>query len=340
MRVAKYYNNADVRVEEMPVPEIGPRELLVKVMASGICGSDVMEWYRIKKAPLVLGHEIAGEIAETGEKVTAYSPGDRVFVSHHVPCGACRYCLAGQETVCDTLRSTNFDPGGFAEFLRVPEINVGPGVFKIPDNVSFEDGTFIEPLACALRGQRAAGVRPGETVLVLGAGISGMLHVELAKNLGAGLVLATDLHPFRLEMARAHGAMGFDAREDVPARVREANHGRGADLVIICTSAAPAFAQAMDSVNRGGRVLWFAPSMPGETFPLDVFSMWKEGFSLIPSYGAAPRDIQASIELLEAGRLDVHSMITHRLPLSETAKGFSLVASAGESMKVIIFPQE
>jgi L-iditol 2-dehydrogenase len=171
VRVAVYYNNRDVRLEEMPRPRIGPGELLVKVIASGICGSDVMEWYRIKKAPRVLGHEIAGDIVEVGEGVTRYEVGDRVFVSHHVPCNTCRYCLSGQHTVCETLHTTNYDPGGFAEFLRVPAINVDRGVWVLPDDVSFEEGVFIEPLGCVVRAQRVARVQPGQTVLVQGSGM-------------------------------------------------------------------------------------------------------------------------------------------------------------------------
>ena len=166
MRVAVYYSNKDIRIEEMPRPKIGSGELLVEVMASGICGSDVMEWYRIKKSPRVLGHEIAGIIAEVGAGVKNYKVGDRVFVSHHVPCNTCYYCRSGFHTVCETLRSTNYDPGGFAEYLRVPEINVKNGTFLLPDELSFEEGTFIEPLGCVVRGQRIAGIKTSHTVLI------------------------------------------------------------------------------------------------------------------------------------------------------------------------------
>src|SRR4030043_2488235 len=162
MKVAMYYNNSDVRVEERPKPKIGPDELLVKVMASGICGSDVMEWYRVKKAPLVLGHEIRGEVVKVGEGVERYKVGDRVFVSHHIPCNTCRYCLNGHHTVCETLHTTNYDPGGFAEYIRVPRLNVDRGVFILPEEVSFEEGTFVEPLGCVIRGQRMAGLKPGD----------------------------------------------------------------------------------------------------------------------------------------------------------------------------------
>ncbi len=340
MRVATYYNNRDVRLEQMPRPQIGPGELLIKVMASGICGSDVMEWYRIKRAPLVLGHEITGEIAEVGDGVEGYGVGDRVFVSHHVPCNRCHYCLNGHHTACETLHTTNYDPGGFAEYVRVPQINVDRGVFLLPDEVSLEDGTFIEPLACVVRGQRLARLQPGQTVLVLGSGISGLLHVALARALGAGRILATDVNEYRLKAAQRLGAdVVIHAEEDVPARLRQANETRLADLVIICTGALPAFSQALQSVDRGGTVLFFAPTGPGVDLPIPVNDFWRNGITLMPSYGGSPLDITVAIELIRARRVPVHEMITHRLGLAETGLGFQLVAEAGESIKVIIEPQ-
>lgn len=324
----------------MPRPQIGPGELLIKVMASGICGSDVMEWYRIKRAPLVLGHEITGEIAEVGDGVEGYGVGDRVFVSHHVPCNRCHYCLNGHHTACETLHTTNYDPGGFAEYVRVPQINVDRGVFLLPDEVSLEDGTFIEPLACVVRGQRLARLQPGQTVLVLGSGISGLLHVALARALGAGRILATDVNEYRLKAAQRLGAdVVIHAEEDVPARLRQANETRLADLVIICTGALPAFSQALQSVDRGGTVLFFAPTGPGVDLPIPVNDFWRNGITLMPSYGGSPLDITVAIELIRARRVPVHEMITHRLGLAETGLGFQLVAEAGESIKVIIEPQ-
>ncbi len=340
MRVAMYYNNKDVRLEEMPTPKIGPRELLVKVIASGICGSDVMEWYRIKKAPRVLGHEIAGEIVEVGEQVKGYKLGDRVFVSHHVPCNTCRYCLNGYHTVCETLHTTNFDPGGFAEYLRVPEINVDRGVFRLPDEMTFEDGVFIEPLACVVRAQRLARLQPGQSVLVLGSGIAGLLHIALAHALGAGRVIATDVNSYRMDAARRFGAEAvIQAKEDVPARMRQVNDGRLADLVIISTGARAAFAQALQSVDRGGTVVFFAPTEPGVEIPLPVNDLWRNGITLMPSYGNSPFDAQQAMELIRARRVTVRDMVTHRLALAETGKGFHLVAGAGESIKVVVEPQ-
>jgi L-iditol 2-dehydrogenase len=340
VRAAIYYNNQDVRLEEVPMPRIGRGELLVKVQASGICGSDVMEWYRIKKAPLVLGHEITGEIVEIGKGVDHYHIGDRVFVSHHVPCNTCRYCLNGLHTVCETLHTTNYDPGGFAEYLRVPPLNVDRGVFLLPDEISFEDGTFIEPLACVIRGQRLARLLPGQTVLVLGSGISGLLHIAMAKATGAGRIIATDISAYRLDAAQRLGAdYVIHAEEDVSARLRQVNDKRPADLVIVCTGALPAFHQALQSVDRGGTVLFFAPTEPGVDLPVPVNDFWRNGITLMPSYGAAPLDIGVAIDLLRTRRVPVHEMITHRLGLAETGKGFQLVAEAGESIKVIIEPQ-
>jgi len=339
MRVAMYYNNRDVRLEEIPTPKIGPGELLVKVLASGICGSDVMEWYRIQKAPRVLGHEIAGEIVEVGGGVDQYKMGDRVFVSHHVPCNTCRYCLNGFHTLCDTLRSTNFDPGGFAEYLRVPKINVDRGVFILPDGVSFEDGVFIEPLACVLRGQRLAKFKPGQSVFVMGSGISGVLHIALARASGARWIIASDIDEYRLKAAKKFGAdETILAKEVNPKKIREINKGWLADLVIVCAGTISAYIQALQSVDRGGTVLCFAPLEPGLNFVFPFFDFWNDGISLLSTYGGSPFDITTAIELIRAQRLPLREMITHRLPLEETGLGFQLVAEAKDCIKVIIEP--
>ncbi len=340
MRVAMYYNNMDVRLEEMPTPQIGPGELLVKVLASGICGSDVMEWYRIKKAPRVLGHEITGEIVEVGKEVKKYKVGDRVFVSHHVPCNTCRYCLNGFHTLCDTLRTTNFDPGGFAEYLRVPRINVDRGVFVLPDEISFEDGVFIEPLACVLRGQRLARLRPGQSVFVIGSGISGVLHIALACASGAGRIIASDISEYRLKAARQFGADDTIFAKDVnPSKIREINQGLLVDMVIVCAGAISAYTQALQSVDRGGTVLCFAPLEPGLNFVFPFFEFWNDGITLMSTYGGSPLDIANAIELIRAQRIPIREMITHRLSLKETGLGFQSVAEAKDSIKVVIEPQ-
>jgi L-iditol 2-dehydrogenase len=339
MRVARYYSNSDVRLEEMPRPQIGPGEILVKVLTSGICGSDVMEWYRIKKAPIVLGHEIAGVIEAVGEGVDKYRPGDRVFVSHHIPCNTCLYCLKGSHTACETLHTTNYDPGGFAEFIRVPRLNVDRGVFVLPPEVSFDQGVFVEPLACVVRGQRLARLQPGQSVLVLGSGISGLLHIRAARALGAGRIMATDVSDYRMKAAEISGAGHvFSALDDIPALVQKVN-GRPADLVIVCTGALSAFRQALKCVDRGGSILCFATTEPDVELSVPLNEFWRNEITLLPSYGNSPLDAAVAIEMLRARRIAVEDMITHRLPLAETGLGFRLVAGAGESIKVVIEPQ-
>ncbi len=341
MRVAMYYNNKDIRIEEMPIPRIGPGELLLRIEASGICGSDVMEWYRIKRAPLVLGHENAGEVVEVGEGVDRYNKGDRVVASHHVPCNTCRYCLSGHHTVCDTLRRTNFDPGGFAEYVRLPAINADRGVYLIPDEVSYEEATFTEPLACVLRGQRIAGLQPGDTVLVIGSGIAGLLHIQLARATGAGRVVATDVSEARLRAAREFGADAVvHAGKDIPSELRRVNDGWFADKVLVCTGATSANLQALESVERGGTVLFFAPTDPGVTLPVSVNDLFfRNDVTLTTSYAGSPADHLTAMELIRSGHVNVSEMITDRLSLSETSKGFQLVAEAQGSIKVIIEPQ-
>ncbi|MBI2877506.1 MAG: alcohol dehydrogenase catalytic domain-containing protein [Candidatus Tectomicrobia bacterium] len=341
MRVAMYYNNRDVRVEEMPRPQIGPGELLVRIEASGICGRDVMEWYRISKAPLVLGHEIAGEVVAVGEGVTRYREGNRVSVAHHVPCNTCHYCLNDHHTVCDTLRQTNFDPGGFAEYVRLPAINVDRGVYLLPDEVSFEEGTFTEPLACILRGQRMAGIRPGQSVLIIGCGMSGLLHLEMARAQGAGRILATDVAEYRLEAARRFGAdVAIHAQDDIPARVREANRGHLADRVLVCTGATSAVLQALQCVDRGGTILFFAPTGPGVTIPISINEFFfRNDITLTTSYAGSPADYTLAVELIRSRKVRVQEMITHRLRLAEASQGFQLVAQAQDSIKVILEPQ-
>ena len=339
MKVAMYYNNNDVRIEDMPVPSIGENELLVKVKASGICGSDVMEWYRIKKAPRILGHEITGDIVEIGKNVRNYKIGDRVFVSHHVPCYTCKFCLNNQQTLCHTLHSTNFYPGGFAEYLRIPEINVDRGVFILPKEMSYDEGVFIEPLACVVRGLKTAEMKPGQTILIIGSGISGLLQIKLVKAWKARKILATDIEEYRLKTAKKFGAdVVINAKDDVPEQVKKHNDGKLADLVIICTGAVSAIKQALKSVESGGTILFFAPTEPNVEIPFPLFDLWNKQITMVSTYAGSPEDINTAIDLIKSKKVNVIDMISHILPLSEAAKGFQLVAKAKDSMKVILKP--
>jgi L-iditol 2-dehydrogenase len=328
MRVAIYYNNSDVRIEERDIPEIGPGEILVKAKACGICGSDVMEWYRIKKAPLILGHEMTGVVEKVGEGVTNFKEGDRVFVSHHVPCMDCKYCKDENETVCDSLRTTNFAPGGFSEYVKVPEINVKHGTFLLPTEISFEEGTLIEPLACVLRGQRKANLKSGNSVLVIGSGVAGMLHVQMAKANGARKIVATDRNDYKLGLVQKFGAdEAKNASEELTEKF---------DRVIICAAALPAIEQGFKSVDKGGNVLLFAPTKPEVNVSLPVWDLWKDCVTVTTSYAGAPRDIKEAIELIRTKKVNASDMITHKLPLEKAQEGFNLAAGSGESVKVVL----
>ncbi|MCJ7582103.1 MAG: alcohol dehydrogenase catalytic domain-containing protein [Candidatus Aminicenantes bacterium] len=342
MRVSVYYSNSDIRLEKAPVPDIGPGEILMKIHASGICGSDVLEWYRLHKAPLVLGHEVAGQVIKVGEGVNRFKEGDRIVAAHHVPCNTCAYCLTGHHTACDTLRTTNFDPGGFAEFVRLPAINVDRGTFPIPDGLSYEEATFHEPLGCVLRAFRAAQLQPGQCVLVLGSGIAGMLITHLAKILGAGKILVVDKAPYRLNMARKYGAdAAMIPSQETSSSIREMNSGRLADLVFVSTGAQQAHFQALECVERGGKVLFFALTDPDFNLPVSINNFFvRNDMTLTTSYGASPLDSWQALELMRAARVDVKGMISHRLPLEETGKGFQLVLDAKDSMKIIIEPHK
>lgn len=342
MRVGMYYNNHDVKIEEMPKPQIGTDEILIKVIVCGICGSDVLEWYRIKKAPIVLGHEIGGEIVEVGDDVDKYEIGQRVFVSHHVPCNTCYYCLRGHHTACETLHNTNFYPGGFAEYIRIPALNIDRGVFSLPNEITYDQAVFVEPLSCVIRAQRLVNLKPGQTVAVIGSGISGLLHIMLAKALSAGRIIATDIDKKRLEMAKKLGAEAvFNAIDDIPTRIRRSNTGRLADLVIVCAGVMSAFKQALKSVDKGGIVLCFATSNPGEDLPVPINEFWRNEIKLMTSYGNAPIDAIEAIELIRARRIPVEKLISHKLPLSEIQEGFIMTANrkdlkGNHSLKVII----
>jgi L-iditol 2-dehydrogenase len=336
---AVYYNNHDVRIQDAPIPQIAEDEALLKVMASGICGSDVIEWYRVPKAPIVLGHEATGVIDKVGSKVKSLKVGDRVFVSHHVPCNKCRYCKGGYHTACHTLHTTNYFPGGFSQYIRIPKINIDFGIYKLPDEMSYEEGTFIEPLACVSRGQRFANLQKDDTVLIIGSGIAGILHTQLAKFKGVKKIAVADINPYRLELAKKFGATyGLNAKDNLPAKLKEINDGHLADQVVVCTGATSASLSSLDCVDNGGTILFFAVPDPSVKLPVPINQFWRNEIKMQTSYGAAPNDLEDSLRALSSKRLDVKNMITHRLPLSEAQEGFRLMAEAGQSLKVILEP--
>jgi len=346
MKIARYYSNDDVRVDEMLKPIIGPGEFLVKVKKSGICGSDILEYYRFAKMKklgvnsLVLGHEIAGDIVEISNTIKHLKVGDRVFVSHHVPCFECHYCKQGHHTACNLLHNTNFDPGGFAEYVRVPKVNIEKkGVYVLDRSVSYEEAVFIEPLGCVCRAQRLANGKKGLTVLILGSGVSGILHIQLAKLRGAKKIIATDINEFRLQMAKKFGAdVVFHAKEDIATELKRVNEGRLADIVIVCAGALSAAKQALECAAPGSKIIFFAVPKPGIKLEVPINEYWRNEITIMTSYGAAPEDLDEAYNWILSKRINVVDIITHRFPLSKVGEAFKVVCEAGESLKVILEP--
>jgi len=335
MKISVWYSNADIRIEEVPKPQPGPKEMLVKVIACGICGSDIVEWYRLPRAPLVQGHEIGAEVVEVGRAIKKYKPGDRVFIAPKVPCMKCDYCQAGHYPVCSNTKERL--PGGFAEYVLVPQDLVEKGTYLLPENMTYDQSTFIEPLACVVRAQRLAAVRKNQTVMLMGSGMSGLLHLKLAKARNCR-VIATDINRNRLEFADKMGAdIAIDAAENVPERLVAENH-RLADVVILCTAAVSAVDQAWKCVDKGGVIVFFAVPDPKTKVCIPINEFWTRETKIMTSYYCGPPDIETAINLIETGTIAVDDLITARLPLQDVAKGFRMVIAGKESLKVIIKP--
>lgn len=335
--VARYYGPDDVRLEEATVPAPGPGEIVVRIEACGLCGSDTMDWYLRDRAPLVLGHEPAGVVVAVGPGVTTVAPGDRVFVHHHVPCFVCEECRRGHQTLCRLFHQTRLDPGGFSQYARVPAPNVALDVLPLPPHLSFAEATLIEPLACCLRAWQRLTVVPGDTVAVIGCGVTGLLHLTLARRQPVGRVLAVDPVPFRREAARRLGA---DATAD-PAEAATACRSldpRGADLVIICAGNTAAIAQGLTLAARGATVLLFAPTPPEATLPISPHRLFFDELTVLTSYSATPLETRAALALLAQGQVPAPALITHQLPLAAVGQALRLARQGDQALKIVIHP--
>ena len=350
MRAAVYYANSKVPAEEVDTPAVGAGEIRVRIQACGVCGSDVMEWYRIKRAGRpggigAFGHECTGVIEETGPGVDPkWKAGDRVVMTHHVPCNTCNACLRGHATACEMIGKTKFKNsfGAFAEYVVLPAINVDRGLLRLPDTVSFDEGTFVEPLGCVVRGQRAAPTGDGRSVLIIGAGISGLLHLKAARLNGAGFIAVSNPSPERLAIAKTFGADAvISARDDVPAKFRELNGGCGADTVIMTAPVPAAVKQALDAVAAGGTILFFAPTNPEIQSEINLWNLWQKEVTLTFSYAADLGNLKTALAWIQHKKIDVADMITHVFPLDKTTEGFMITARhQGGSLKAIVRPWE
>jgi len=341
MRAAVYYGVGDIRIEEMPKPSPESGEVVLRVRSCGLCGTDLAKYrHRLVEPPIVLGHEVAGAIESVGAGVGNFKPGDRVILSHHVPCFVCTYCRHGNFSMCPEWQATQITPGGFAEYIRVLRPAVAKGMVRIPDEMGFDEATLAEPTACCLRALMRSRLVPGDSVAVIGSGPAGLLHAQLARHLGAGLVIALDISPSRLEAARRFGAdLALDARdEDLEDRIKDATSGEGVDLALTAVGIPAAVDQALRLVRKGGTVNVFAECPPGSMIQLDPNLMYRSEIVLLGSYSSSPRDLRVAARLIASGRVDAKAMITHRLPLGQTQQAFDLALSAGDSLKIVIQP--
>jgi L-iditol 2-dehydrogenase len=341
MRVARLYAWGDVRVEEQPVPQPAGGEILVRIEACGVCGSDALTWYVARKAPGVLGHEPAGVVVRTGPQVDHVRVGDRVFIHHHAPCGECAECRRALWSSCATWRATRLDPGGFAEYACVPPPNVARDTLLLPDDMDWETATFIEPVACCIRAVRRQGaLAAGDAVLVIGLGAMGLVMTQLAREYGAAPVMGSDFLADRRARAHALGAdTTFDpSKQDVAGEVRSATDGRGADVVIVCPGDVRAVAAGIAAAAPGGRVVCFTPQPPGPALTVDQSALYFREVALLQSYSCGPDETRAALRLLADHRLDVAALVTHRAGLDGVAAALERARGKGDGIKTIIFP--
>jgi L-iditol 2-dehydrogenase len=361
MKVAKLYSFDDIRIEDMPVPDVGPFDALVRVKACGICSGDVMRWYIEKKAPLVLGHEAVGEIVRLGERVQSsefrvrkenkdgltqnsklktqnFKAGDRVFFHHHAPCFNCRYCKRGDYVQCSTWRESKIIPGGISEYVLVPEENLSGDTLLLPETVTFEAATLIEPVACVVKGLRRSGLRKGDTVLVIGLGVMGQIHVILAKYYGASKVIGADRVPYRLEKAKSFGADEIVnvSQSSIEETLQYITKGEMADIVVVGPGSIEAMTEGIRCAGRGGRVLFFTPVPPEDILQLQPNEIYFKDINIITSYSCGPDDTREALSFISNKVINAGGLITHRFPIEETSEAFRLTAEAKESLKVVV----
>ena len=338
MKVARYYNAHDIRIEEMPAPAIQENEALVEMKACGVCGSDLMDWYLESRAPLVLGHEPTGIIVKKGSKVKAFDVGDRVFVHHHVACIKCHYCLRGDFTLCEQFHETNIDPGGFAEYFRVPAPNLEIDTLKMPSSLSFDEATMIEPVGCCIRALNKCCLSAGDSVAIIGLGATGIIHVALAKIYGSAKIICSDLLDYRLKIAQDFGAdVAVNPKKEGFADVVKAEtDGRGADVTIVSAPNLEAYKMGIEACRKGGRLCVFAPTAPAALMQISPKELFFKEIQIIPSYSTSHLETKTALGLINSGKLRVKSLITHHFKLADTAKAFETALKSKESLKVVV----
>ena len=336
MKAALYYGPDDIRLEDVAVPEIGAGEVLIKIKACGLCGTDLHKiLQKTVPAGTVLGHEIAGEIVKTGGGVKNFSEGDRVVVAHHVPCFVCSLCRKGHHSLCPEFKKLNIDPGGFCEYVRILPASVQNAMFKIPDGLSFEVASLCEPLACCLRAVRKK-IQAHDVVTVIGAGPIGIMHVQLAKALGAGKVFSADVSQWRRESALKFGAdLVFDPRDEKGAAKIEKS-----DIVIIAAGNPAACLTGFQLVKPGGTIILFAENPPGTTLPFDPNQFYHKELTILGAYSSSPVELKLAFEMLVSGKVQLSNLVTHKFPLNRIPEAVNTMRLAQDSLKIVIIPDK
>lgn len=329
MKAALVHAVDRVELVELPVPEIGSGEILVRMKAVGLCGSDITPWYVATKAPAVLGHETAGVVERVADDVYELERGDRVFVHHHAPCGSCRRCVNGDAVMCESWKPTRLHPGGLAELVRVEAGAVAADTLRIPDRIGLDDGALVEPVACGVKAVDRARVVRGDTVFVVGLGSNGILLALLARHAGAGRLVGCDPDPARRRIAER---FGFDA---LVASAPEA--GRWfADAVFVIPTAEEAVLAGIAAAGPGGRVVLYSPIAPEKVWRVPPHEAYLRDLSLTFSYSCGPGETRRALDLIASGVVRAERLVTHRLPLARVQEGFRLAAGGGDVLKVLI----
>ena len=340
MKASVCYKQNDLRTEDLPIPEISDNEVLIKMLACGLCGTDIQKIRgdSVNK-PTVLGHEVVGEIVKKGKNVSKFEIGDRVITAIHVPCFTCHYCNKGHYTICEQFRTNNIDPGGFAEFIRIPELHLNHLTHKVSNNVTDEEATLIEPIACCLHGLKQADIRPNDSVLIMGAGTIGILHAQLAKIKGANKVIVSDMSKFKLQKALNVGCdYAINIREkNIIDEVNKITDGQGVDVIVIAAGVSSLVADAVNMVRRAGKIIVFSGFDKNKLVTLDVSRFFKDEISIIGTYSVTPYEFPEALDLLEKRKLNTKEMITHVYPLNKLSEAIDISTNPEQPvLKVII----
>ncbi|WP_334322912.1 zinc-dependent dehydrogenase [Gilliamella apicola] len=340
MKASVCYKQNDLRTEDLPIPEISDNEVLIKMLACGLCGTDIQKIRgdSVNK-PTVLGHEVVGEIVKKGKNVSKFEIGDRVITAIHVPCFTCHYCNKGHYTICEQFRTNNIDPGGFAEFIRIPKLHLNHLTHKVSNNVTDEEATLIEPIACCLHGLKQADIRPNDSVLIMGAGTIGILHAQLAKIKGANKVIVSDMSEFKLQKALNVGCdYAINIKEkNIIDEVNKITDGQGVDVIVIAAGVSSLVVDAVNMVRRAGKIIVFSGFDKNKLVTLDVSRFFKDEISIIGTYSVTPYEFPEALDLLEKRKLNTKEMITHVYPLNKLSEAIDISTNPEQPvLKVII----